>query len=712
MPRPRRTKVASSDARDVSSPSTLPTSTSITGETEEEMPPKKRGRGRPPKNKVIEESLQTEDESALVEELEDAAPAKTRGRGRPPKNKVMRDLLQTEGNSALVEDVEDTAPAKTRGRGRPPKNKTVRESLQTEDNSALVEEMEDAAPAKTRGRGRPPKNKAIGGSLQTEEDTVLVEEAGGELEDEATPAPKANVRTRGRPIIKKTVASAGQQSALEALKQRRNAAIQAKKAKESPPAPMSNALQRLLRTTSTPRGSDERVTSTPLAKMPIAQREETPSSRLDTEEDLYGLSPGGEASRLRLESKRQSVPYPQSALKAQGTPAVETSILALTNFKRRPRQGSIIRMVQQTSELGDPEEHSDVDIEDDPLLQGLENTLDDFEDFNPEKESTPPDLEKRKSDVRADELRTSSSRKRKHAQDDEEIQVPQSSPPIPSSPPARHRSPSLSSTTASLPEVVESTQKSPEVDIYSETMAPPQSSSEPASPVQSPIRTDKRRKLSGQHQENGDEGSPSPIQAKKQKSRKKVPAISTTTLQSLLPKPRRKARAARDTDEYDIPSSDDDNDVALTLQDTDDDELAHPRARRRAAKTPMRKVSGNRKKVAKTDSPASTRKKTVSAKAKGKEPEKLKVKKTYGRVAVEKENDGSVVISSDHDSDDEGEDTEPVDGRKKRAGSVILSKVSKAHELQEAKKKFAEVDEFEMEFESVDLGGGSSSPWR
>lgn len=584
----------------------------------------------------------------------------------------------------------------------------------------ITAETEEAMPPKKRGRGRPPKKKAIEEPPEMKEGSAPVEEVGEEVEEEAAPAPKANVRTRGRPVKKKSVANSGQQSALEALKQRRDAAMQAKKAKESPsaakpaapPAPKTNTLQRLLRTSSTPNSSDERVASTPPAKPPPVQRERTPSSQLDTEEDLYGLSPGGEASRLRLEARRQSVQNPQSALKAQGTPAVETSVLALTNFKRRPRQGSIIRMVQQTSELGDPEEHSDVDIEDDPLLQGLENTLEDLEDFNPENESTPLHLGKRKSDVGADEPRTSSSRKRKHTQEDEEIQVPRSSPPIPSSPPARHQSPSDSSTSASLPEVVESTQKSREVDIYSETMAPPQSSSEPPSPIQSPIWADKRRKLSGQHdQENEDEGSPSPIQAKKQKPRKKAPGISTASLKSLLPKPRRKTRAARHTDDYDIPSSDDDNDATHTLQDSDGDELARPKARRRATKTPMRKVSGNRKKAAKTVSPASTKKKTPSAKAKGKEPEKLKVKKTYGRAAVEKENDRNVEISSDHKS--EGDDTETVGGGKKRAGSVALSKLSKAKELEEAKKKFAEVDEFEMEFESVDpVGGGSSSPWR
>lgn len=547
-------------------------------------------------------------------------------------------------------------------------------------------------PAK-RGRGRP-RIKLLA------EETSRPEDGPATMEEEEQPAAKANVRPRGRPAMKKAIASAGQQSALKALKQRRDAAMQAKKAKAYPPVTMHAA-----------------VASTPVAakEQPIAHRERTPSSRLDTEEDLYGLSPGGEASRLRIEARRQSVQYPQSALKAQGTPAVEKSVLALTNFKRRPRQGSIIRMVQQTSELGDPEDHSDLDLEDDPILQGLENTLDDFDNFNPEKESTPLHLGKRKSEGGTNEPRTSSSRKRKHDEDQDEVQVPQSSPRLPSSPPMA-RNLSRSSTSTSLPEVVLSTQKSREVDVYSDTMAPPQSSSEPASPAKSPTRTDKRRKTAGRHdQEDESEDLPSPAQARKQKPRQKASTISTAVLQSLLPKPRRKPRAAKHADEYDIPSSDDDNDT-LTLQDDDFDELAHSKSRR-AKKTPMRKVSGNRhiasnsKKPTTATSPVSLRQKTPLAKAKVQEPEKPKMKKTYGRAAIEKENDQSIDIHSDHNSDD-GDDTEIAARGKGRAGSVAPSKLSKTKELEQAKQKFAEVDEWEMEFESVDLGGGSSSPWR
>ena len=56
----------------------------------------------------------------------------------------------------------------------------------------------------------------------------------------------------------------------------------------------------------------------------------------------------------------------------------------------------------------------------------------------------------------------------------------------------------------------------------------------------------------------------------------------------------------------------------------------------------------------------------------------------------------------------EDEDTIEVS----RAEKTTKSKVGKSKALEKARKMFAKVDEWEMEFESVDLGGGESSPWR
>jgi hypothetical protein len=83
-------------------------------------------------------------------------------------------------------------------------------------------------------------------------------------------------------------------------------------------------------------------------------------------------------------------------------------------------------------------------------------------------------------------------------------------------------------------------------------------------------------------------------------------------------------------------------------------------------------------------------------------------KKTYGRRRreeedeQEKENRGGVVGLGDDESEGNYCGTE----RSKGIKDVAASK-----ELEAARMKFAEVDEWEMEFETVDIGGTSSS-WR
>ena len=57
---------------------------------------------------------------------------------------------------------------------------------------------------------------------------------------------------------------------------------------------------------------------------------------------------------------------PPSAIKVGATPAHEQSILALTNFKRRPRQPSLLRMVHQTTDLED-NDGEDMDLYADDL---------------------------------------------------------------------------------------------------------------------------------------------------------------------------------------------------------------------------------------------------------------------------------------------------------------------------------------------------------
>jgi hypothetical protein len=527
------------------------------------------------------------------------------------------------------------------------------------------------------------------------------------------------VRPRGRLAAKKIVSDESSKGALAALRARRDAALKGKDGSDSPslPLPAKHA------PTSTPVVAAKARTSSSSrfkAAMPV-QRAHTPSPRLNTDEDLYGLSPGGEASRIRLEVRRQSTQQqpPPSALKAQGTPAVETSILALANFKRRPRQHSIIRMVQQTSELGN---QSNVD----ESLRDLDDTLRDFDAFNPDDESTPLHLSKRLSDsFSASKLRRksaldtqlSSSRKRKHDDVENDIQVPRSSPPLASSPPRNARSvvvvsDSDSSTSSSAPEeVVPSTEQEQEAEAdperYSDTMAPPLSSSDISSPprpqIVSKARPDKRRKTGTKADREALKQAPTSRNARQ----KRAPAISTDALQSLLPRARNQKRSTAKNDTYEIPSSDPVEASNISVEvDSDSDELARPVRKTRGTsvttRIPIGKADGNRgrKRKVTEQPPLSTGKSLATA-------NKEKRRRTYSRAPADKENDESLLIS---DRDSNSEDDEDGRPRKQRDSGIGMSA---SKELEAARKKFEEVDQWEMEFESVDLGGGqSSATWR
>lgn len=479
-----------------------------------------------------------------------------------------------------------------------------------------------------------------------------------------------------RPTAKKVKLDKQQAEALDALKKRRDAILKTKPSRARQTSPEAAIPY--------PELKDSRPeTITKAAKEP---------SPAPSEIDSLYASP----SPARTTN-------PQSTLKAQGTPAIDTSILALANFKRRPRQPSILRMVQHTSDNGE-----------------------DFDDFNPDDESTPLNLHKNveqegggKGTCRrsSTSIHTSGSRKRKLSSPD--IQVPCSSPPAMPSP-TEGRGWSISpSEPSSLPEHIAETQEGnvqeeqqQDPEIWSETMAPPKSSSSlPNSPIVTKAckshgekkgrQTSSRNTRQAQDEDNeggedlveSDAESVTVTRHRKAAPRKpsRPPNLSTAKLQSLLPRRRCHARS-RAIDQFDIPSSDD---IETSMPSSDEDELQFPASPRTTAarrtdsvRTPVKKGS---RKAKKTISQTSARKvtpvKTIPT-AKG-------VTRTYGnrRVASsDKENESTFIH---HELLEE----------------VTIDHVKSA-ELAAAAKKFAEVDQWEMEFESVDIGGESSSPWR
>ena len=359
---------------------------------------------------------------------------------------------------------------------------------------------------------------------------------------------------------------------------------------------------------------------------------------------------------------------PPSAIKVGATPAQERSILALTNFRRRARQPSLLRMVQPTTDVED-NDHSDLDNTDNF----------DFDDFLPHAESTP--LHVRKSGPsgqgRTDsgtQISSSGSRgtKRKLSP---VVQVPRSSPP---GSPSRNSdgdleseqwpSPSLPDVVSPVAEVIAQTQEGEE--LLSQTYAPPMSSSslseEPA-PPESPTQTRPRRRgrpattpLRDDDDEEGDE-TETPAQARRGARKKAQQALSTVQLKGLLP---RRRNRLRDRDEFELESSEE-----VTQLDSDQDELQAPA--RRIYHRPG----------AQSTSPKASKKGARGKKA-GPRPSK-----TYSRRRVsDKENDGA----------------------NQEAAATKVSALEHSEKLAAIRKKFEEVDAFELDFETVDATTSSS----
>ena len=235
-------------------------------------------------------------------------------------------------------------------------------------------------------------------------------------------------------------------------------------------------------------------------------------------------------------------------------------------------------------------------------------------------------------------------------------------------------------------------------DTLNATMAEPASSSPTGSPIPETQRTDI-------YADPLTQLSPPPPEPAKTRSKttKKPTAMSTATLRALLPKRTQRPQPRSKRTEYDISSDEEEEeDDAATAFDTthlddDEDELGgRIRRQRRKAPAPSKgKKAANPK--SKSKQTLSTRK-PPPAKAKG------KTTRTYGRAATsDKENAGG----DEPLSEDEGND---------HAGDTTLSMRDVAHskELEEARRKFAEIDNWDLTFESMSNEDhrSSSQGWR
>lgn len=359
--------------------------------------------------------------------------------------------------------------------------------------------------------------------------------------------------------------------------------------------------------------------------------------------------------------------------KAQETPRLQSSMLADRAFTKRPRQLSLLRMAQ---DHGMPPEDSDED---------------DSDDFRPENESTPmvkSSLQPLAPHTSSSSCQTTGSRKRKLGSPELQIPASQSLDPrlspssSTSSQPNQPENPYSLSAEDDQPQPAlppRATIQSSPPQIFTNTLAPPESSSPEKSPSRAtrskPIRSSTRAPQPGRRQ-------PSPIRSpisststtaspvRPASSRK---PLTTATLQNLLPRRRQRPKPKND---YDIPSS---SDVELdnTGLGEDEDESSF----RAAAKMRWKKSGNGLQKRG----------------AKAKETQGKRVSMTYTRKRIVESDENE--NNSDDRSEEEVEDS--MTGRRRTPAFDGKAK----EEMRRLAEKFREVDEYTLDFE--DMTGSS-----
>lgn len=366
-----------------------------------------------------------------------------------------------------------------------------------------------------------------------------------------------------------------------------------------------------------------------------------------------------------------------------------------SNFKRRPRQPSLLQLVQ--AQANPQDEHDD----------------DDLDDFHPDDESTPFVQAKSQllpqtslSSSPGSSANQSSSRKRKRSTPVIQVERSQSPETRISSPRNSSESPKSDfqeEDACNLPFATNIHNDQPEPSLpmskssqasqsklWSDTYAPPQSSSPIAHEPSKPMiqRGQPKRDSPPAH---------SPV------SRPLKP-LSTATLQNLLPR-RRVRPATREHDSFDMPSSSD-VEIDTSRLSAEADELsvpAKPRVRtKKQMKDPSVKTpSTNKKKpyntvISKDDG------RSAKASKPPKKTSRLKKPKTYARIEPMTSKE-----PNENDNDDDGDDDNNDLQDNQPTSHRPMESLPASTELQRLARKFREVDRWELEVEDVTPSSGS-----
>lgn len=415
---------------------------------------------------------------------------------------------------------------------------------------------------------------------------------------------------------------------------------------------------------------------------------------LAIESTLAGKSPVRGRAALRAEEEIPPADVVMTKT-VQTTTRIAPSILEASNFKRRPRQPSLLRLIQAQGN------HQSEDEEDD------------LDDFQPDDASTPFLKSKSQSGLYSSpspppvqSAQTSSSKKRKRASP--ELHVPMSQPveTVLASSPLRSLTPDLepeeeeafhgipssnpsSEPEPSLPVLRHQPTNSPPPTLDSDTLAPPLSSSPASSP--SPNRA-KSRPIRG-----NPPSSPPSLQPAASRALK---PLSTASLQNLLPRRRLHFNPSQHGDFFDLPSSDLEIDTA-GLEEDEDELVVHANVHVKGRNRDRRPESGAR--AAKTG-------KGSKKQPQPKRKEKATARKTYTRekapAAANDENDENKNPEEEDDNEDDDSRLALAAARAKARGAKTASATTS--ELKRLAIKFREVDEWKLEIE--DMTGSGSSP--
>ncbi|KKZ60386.1 hypothetical protein EMCG_04869 [[Emmonsia] crescens] len=386
-----------------------------------------------------------------------------------------------------------------------------------------------------------------------------------------------------------------------------------------------------------------------------------------------------------------------------GTPAFESSMLS--NFRRRPRQPSILQMMQ-----GDPS--SELDADDDDLLGG----------FDPDDESTPLKFSSRKSLPQHSVSTPSStprnllsaSLKKRKLHTEAQVQVSRSCDPYELAI-ATDESADNSASEDDLLPTPKGAQSTEPPEVLSQTMMPPESS---------PVSSVEKRGLDAAHYERS-ENAKSPPRTRKASGKQPPtvckPRVSTATLrENLLPQRRLRniylgANHGNKLTSDDIESEHLPRGYSGTFED-DQDELNYSasrvsKRRKNTAEAGARKGTRNKKR-ADTAKDIQDRRQKPAIKSANIQPS------TISQVAHSKKGDEITYSSRErHAEIADKENLIHTASSPPLESEVPISppaseRVFLSEELMQQARKFAEISQWPLAFEDSTVTSCQSSPFR